>query len=391
VSSLETWLEDRALHPILHTSNEVDMKTFNSVSRLAAASLILVAAACSDSMPGPTAAPQGDPSAALGSLPPQAQDRMEVLFRRLAPEVLSLPGTVFADNDEVAGHLVFGVENAGVGRSVRATLARLGVAEADYAVEVTPPVHQLATLRDKFLPTKAGIQIHFSQYVCTMGFNIDGGTKGGASFGRSFITNSHCTKSQGGTEGTLYYQPTSSLSGVIATEADDPQYFKGGVCPRGKKCRYSDAARALYASGTSSSRGEIARTTGVNNKSIELDESNPFFSVTSQNTSATPAAVGATVNKVGRTTGWTRGTVTKTCVHTAVFGSQVVQLCQTWVNNAGTAIVGGGDSGSSVWMSNGSGVSLVGLLWGGSSDNRTFIFSPLGQIQQELGTFSAVR
>ena len=42
-----------------------------------------------------------------------------------------------------------------------------------------------------------GIQIHFSGYLCTMGFNVD------HAGGRSFITNSHCTSRQGGTEGTV--------------------------------------------------------------------------------------------------------------------------------------------------------------------------------------------
>jgi hypothetical protein len=222
--------------------------------------------------------------------------------------------------------------------------------------------------------------------VCTLGFNIPGGTKNGVAYGRSFVTNSHCTNTQGGTEGTNYYQPSSSVSGIIATEADDPTYFKGGVCPKGKKCRYSDASRALYAAGTGSSDGLIAQTTGFNNGSLTVSSSNPFFTITGQ---ANGAAVGAVVNKVGRTSGWTRGSVTRTCVHTGVQGSQVMQLCQTFVQGSGTIVLSG-DSGSGVWIDSGNGVTLVGLLWGGSSDNRTFIFSPLSQVMDELGTFSAV-
>jgi hypothetical protein len=99
------------------------------------------------------------------------------------------------------------------------------------------------------------------------------------------------------------------------------------------------------------------------------------------------AAVGDSVNKVGRTTGWTRGKVTATCVNTGVSGTKIVQLCQTWVQHSKTAIVGPGDSGSSVWTQSG-GVKLLGLLWGGSTDNKTFIFSPIGQIEEELGTLS---
>jgi hypothetical protein len=33
-------------------------------------------------------------------------------------------------------------------------------------------------------------------------------------------------------------------------------------------------------------------------------------------------------------------------------------------------------------------VTLVGILWGGSSDGSMYVFSPLNQIQQELGALS---
>jgi hypothetical protein len=104
------------------------------------------------------------------------------------------------------------------------------------------------------------LQIHFTQYLCTMGFN--------ASFGgtAAFITNSHCTATQGGVEGTVYYQPTSSVSGVIATEVADPAYTRGQLpgCPKSKRCRYSDSSRANYAAGVTSNLGGIAATNGSN-------------------------------------------------------------------------------------------------------------------------------
>ena len=369
------------------------LRNARNVTRFSAALLVLSIAGCRDAAVAPTA-PEipSAPVAARANLPPQAQARLERIRERAMPDVMSLPGTVFADNDEVAGRVVFGVEHPGAANSVRQAMARLGVSPDDYSVEITQPIRQMVTLRDMFNPTQAGIQLHFGQYLCTLGFNIPGGTKGSQTYGRSFITNSHCTNRQGGTEGTTYYQPVSTAGGgIIATEADDPKYVKGGICPKGRTCRYSDASRALYASGTNSNVGEIARTTGANNGSLTVDSNNPFFSITAQNTSANPAPVGTVVNKVGRTTGWTQGTVTRTCVHTGVQGSQVMQLCQTFVSNNSAIIVNGGDSGSSVWTSNGNGVTLVGLLWGGSSDNKTFIFSPLAQVQQELGTFNAIR
>jgi hypothetical protein len=311
------------------------------------------------------------------------QDQVAAWFERSSPVVLALPGTVFADHDEAAGRLVFGVEHAGAINGVRAALAALGIPAAAYSVEITSPIYAVASLRDRWRPTRGGLQIHFGQYLCTMGFNVDRSEE------RSFITNSHCTNKQGGTEGTQYYQPTSSVDGtVIGTEVDDPTYFRGGACPRGRICRYSDSARALYSSSVSSTRGAIAKTSGPNNGSLEVTGA---FTVTSQNNSTTKFTIGTTVNKVGRTTGWTQGNVTRTCVNTNVSGSNITQLCQTFVEDPnGAVLVGGGDSGSNVFgITSGDNVQLVGILWGGSSNGKLFVFSPLKQVQDELGPLVA--
>jgi hypothetical protein len=341
---------------------------------------LLVATACQD-MPEPVS-PDTLPDAAMVR---HSEQDLATWFRVASPEVLALRGTVFADHDEAVNKLVFGVENSGVFRSVRAAMARLGIPESAYDIEVTAPIVNMNTLRSRWRPTIAGTQIHFGNYLCTMGFNVS------HAGGRSFITNSHCTKKQGGTEGTEYYQPTSSVDPtVIAIEADDPTYFKGGACPRGKQCRYSDSARALYSGSVASEQGLIAKTTGVNNNSLDVTGT---FTITSQDNSTTRFALGTVVNKVGRTTGWTRGQVTRTCVDVSVLGSNVAQLCQTFVQDPnGAVIVGSGDSGSGVFrVTSGDNVQLVGILWGGSSDNKTFIYSPLKQIQDELGPMTATR
>ena len=301
--------------------------------------------------------------------------QLDRAFERATHAAMPLAGSVFTDLDEANNLVVVGVERAGLVNGARAALARAGLPAGSYDVIVTEPIHQVATLRGKFDPTQGGIQIHFSRYLCTLGANVT------ANGQRSFITNSHCTATQGGVENTAYYQPTSSADGtVIATEVADPQYFKGGVCPKGKKCRYSDSARALYASARASSN-VIAKTTGVNSGSITT---NGTFSVAGKSNNV---LVGTVVNKVGRTTGWTQAQVSRVCVNTGVQGSQVLQLCQHWVQSSGPAIVGSGDSGSAVWTGSSS-ATVVGLLWGGSSDNRTFIFSPLSGIERELGTLT---
>jgi hypothetical protein len=346
--------------------------------RIVLGSLALVGAAfaaCSDA-PEPVG-PTG------GLQPAGGADPLARWFAQASPEVLALPGAVFADHDEVNQKLVFGIENAAASRGITTALSRLGIPSSAYEVRVVEPIVMAATLRDQWRPTQGGIQIHFTQYLCTLGFNADDGTQ------RSFITNSHCTANQGGVESTVYYQPTSTVDPtVIATEVEDPTYFRGGACPRGKKCRYSDSSRALYSAGVGSTRGAIAKTSGPNNGSLTVTGA---FSVLTQDNTTTSFPVGTTVNKVGRTTGWTQGNVTSTCVNTNVSGSNITLLCQTFVQNPGGAVVvGGGDSGSNVFrITAGDAVQLVGILWGGNQSGTLFVFSPLKQVRDDLGPIVA--
>ena len=227
-------------------------------------------------------------------------------------------------------------------------------------------------------PVRAGVQINFPGFLCSVGFNATSGTQ------KSFITASHCTNTQGGVENTPYWQPLQSAAPTqIATEVADPVYAKGlPGCPRGnRKCRFSDASRAAYIDGTNQALGLIAQTSGPNNGSLTITGS---FSITDDDCGTTGGclAVGTTVNKVGRTTGWTSGAITNTCVNTGVSGTRIVQLCQTFVS----AGVGGGDSGSDVFqITGGSNVKLAGVLWGGNGSGTQFVFSPLGNVTRELG------
>jgi hypothetical protein len=294
--------------------------------------------------------------------------QLERWFAMASTEVLAQPGGVFVDADEASNRVLIGVEHGAAGMA-RAAAARLGIPAEAVIVRETEPIRFAATLRDRVRPVVGGLQINFPGYLCTLGFNAV------ANGQNSFITNSHCTTTQGGTESTPYWQPLQSVDGVqIGTEAADPQYFRRNGCPGGRRCRYSDAARVRYASGIQFTLGTIARTTGPNNNSVTIDGS---FSIAGEGS----ATVGQVVSKVGRTTGWTQGQVTNTCVNTGVQGSNIVQLCQTFV----TAGVGSGDSGSPVFQGT-TNVTLVGILWGGSSSQ--FVYSPIANIARELGALT---
>lgn len=348
------------------------LPTFASASVLA-----VLLAACSD-VPDPVA------PIASGDVMPRVspQGGLSQWFATASPVVLAMPGAVFADHDEAGNRLVFGAEHATAVNGIRNALVRMGIPTGAFEVREVAPIHQVATLRDRIRPTVGGIQIHFFQFLCTLGFNADLAGQ------RSFITNSHCTQRQGGVEGTEYFQPLRSVDGtVIAVEVDDPEYFRdANGCPRGRVCRFSDASRALYNGSTASQLGVLARTSGPNNGSLEIDGS---FNIASQSNETT-FDNGTEVNKIGRTTGWTQGGVVASCATVNVSQTNITQLCQTIVQGT-SRIVGPGDSGSPVFLHRGGpNVELVGILWGGSSDGRLLVFSPFANIVRELGPISAV-
>lgn len=327
------------------------------------------------------AGPSGDRVSAQGrsdSAPGRAD--LEALNQRLLP-VFELAGVVFTDADEARGRVVVGVLDSDMQGLVRAAAARLGVSAQDIEIVETEPIFQVATLRDPVRPVEAGYQIRFSQYVCSLGFNaIRNGVTG-------FVTASHCSTNQGSVDGTDYYQPLNQVSGeLIGTETVDPPYVRNGKgCPKGRVCRYSDSNFVAGAGGATFALGTIAQTTGANTGS--LDVVGTTFTITGESTDpGRNVSVGQTANKVGRTTGWGQGEVTRTCTNTGVSGSNIVLLCQTWVENKNAVIVQGGDSGSPVFrIDSENNVTLLGNLWGGNSSGTQFVYSPISGIEQELG------
>jgi hypothetical protein len=242
---------------------------------------------------------------------------------------------------------------------------------------VTQPIFQIATLRDSSRPVIAGVQIRFSRFVCSLGFSaVRDGVLG-------FVTASHCSDRQGTVDSTQYYQPLNRVPAeLIGTETVDPPYVRGiPGCPRGRVCRSSDSNFSEGAESVGFDVGTIAKTTGPNNGSLEIDGT---FTIADSG----PAAVGQVANKVGRTTGWSQGRVTRTCTHTGVSASNIVLLCQDFVEN-NVQIVAGGDSGSPVFrIAGGSRVTLLGNLWGGNSSGTLFVYSPIANIQSELGSLT---
>lgn len=319
-------------------------------------------------------------------------------YQAARPSALGVAGAVLGDIDEARNRIVFAGINATALAEIGRAVAAAGVSREAVALQIHAPVLQTATLRDRFRPPFGGLQINFFPLpaspvtlLCTLGFNaIDGADT-------SFITNSHCSNVQGGTQTpTDYYQATrggvvADANNYFAREAEDPDYVLGslaGPCPIGRRCRTSDASRAKYQPGQGFALGLIARpqyenATGTLADTITIDAVTPTFAITAEQQRS---VVGQKLNHVGRTTGWTSGPVVATCVDVNITASEITQLCQDFVD----AHVAGGDSGSPVFGMNTDGsVFLGGILWGGSTDLETghvqFIMSPMAQIRSEIG------
>jgi len=315
--------------------------------------------------------------------------RLDAWYREARPGAFSVSGIILGDVDEGHNRLRFGVSDAGAAVGVRNVIAQLGIPAGAAIVEQRAPIVAVATLRDRVRPLVGGLQINFFPspvspvtLICTLGFNA---LRNGVP---SFITNSHCSNVEGGTETpTDYYQNLRSggAANFIGVEVDDPQWTSQANldCPPPFGCRYSDASRAQYTAGAEFTLGRIAR---IDEVTTSLDDQVHTIAglFTIKGERADPVQ-GEIANKIGRTTGWTLGPTTETCVDVLALGTTHIRLCQAIV----TALVDGGDSGSNVFWrrGNSSNVTLLGILWGGSVDeeNPEFVYSPMSGIERELG------
>src|SRR5207253_1615503 len=155
---------------------------------------------------------------------------------------------------------------------------------------------------------------------CTLGFNAtitfwgQGIYSGRSVEERSFITASHCTRTQGGTEQTPFYQPDFP-DNFVGTEVSDPPYtvlevvgsdLNRHTCALNSVCRASDAARIAYAPGVPF-HFSIARPRGFGTRSLEVVGELPIIAEGGIEIQGAPAS------KVGMRTGWTGGVIGMTC------------------------------------------------------------------------------
>ncbi|WP_257459591.1 S1 family peptidase [Archangium lipolyticum] len=290
--------------------------------------------------------------------------QLKALHERLTPGVLSVAGAVVTDVDEKTNRVAIGIESAEARARVEKVLERLEV-DRD-AVDIIEVGRILPTnVQGGWRPINGGNQIETPGKYCTLGFTAFQGNVLG------FVSNSHCTQTQGGVEYTPAYQAV--YPDLAGTEITDPVYTSGGTCPAGRICRYSDSA---FFSASVPVNPLVAYTPGPFNLSISS-----WLEVPGK---VLYPSQGQTVYKTGRTSGTTSGTIQWACATINSGGGPHTYFCNYIATNT-TQNGAGGDSGSPVYFLSGNTATLTGIMWGAGSDPWHFAFSPLGSVQNELG------
>jgi hypothetical protein len=277
-------------------------------------------------------------------------------YRQLTREPLR--GVTLGDVDEARNRVVIGVRDAGAAQAVRDRAAALGVPSDAISVEVVAETRMEARLIDVVRPIVGGTQISSVGGTCTLGWNARQYDALGYWTGRRFIiTNAHCTDAFGVVTGHSVGQP--DMNSPIASEVLDPAPSALAGCPAGRLCRYSDAALfevfgsqsvnfpqiANVGSGTSGTAGIIG--------TWAMDEERIAY-------------VGDEVGKVGRTTGYSKSLVDRTCVDIPQYDPYGYDTGRTLLCQAQAGYTsGGGDSGSPVYLRvNSTTRYAVGIHWG---------------------------
>jgi len=263
------------------------------------------------------------------------------------------------------------------------------------AIETFPsqPTELRSDLRQKVRPVVGGLEIAFgssSNNKCSVGVN---GEWSFSSQYRGFVTASHCSldylQLDSPANTNFFQNGVISVGTQVAYEFDDPSFFTGGPCAPLRRCRYSDALFARYINNNSSGLGKIARTqfAGAGTSGSRRIVGN--FTIVGD---FPYSIINEQLHKVGRTTGWTTGSVTATCVDQ--YGKPGPAPLEYWIlcTDESTIYSEGGDSGAPIFKWYGGADTTVlwaGVLVGGPAGNPQITrYSPVSSVLAELtGTY----
>lgn len=320
---------------------------------------------------------------------------------RLTP-VLGGAELAFTEVDERHNRIRIGVASE-AGRSVvQGALRQTGVPDGAVLVDVVqrPQPYFGPRLSSRLNPHRAGAEIIFRTPAapggvvpCTYGWNV-------MWEGRKYmLVNSHCTSTFGGpTVDTEIFQPIvpeyekDRADYQVGKEVQDPNLrfdlYGCNTSVAFQGCRYADAALVeIRNTNRGWDLGGVHRTRSRTTLPLyygtrDLDANNVNFEMYA---TLSTLFVGDTVNKVGRTTGWTGGVVTSTC--RTIYVDARGYVCSGSVSGP----AGRGDSGSPVFWTDGQGRHyVVGMLFSGIPNHNgevgdNYNFSHHRYIDYELG------
>ena len=303
---------------------------------------------------------------------------------RFAP-VMTEQNIIAVDADEERNAVWVGVESASDVRTVRAFARNVGIPDDALVISVQARPESRMSLQNQWgaplTGLAAGLQIDAASGPggeCSIGFiAVD------ASGNQGFVTASHCSTQQYYTDNSAQYQPTAESMYLVAREIKDRGEYLCNWPATVKWCRLSDASFFKAQLGVPLMLGKITRTTAYGQGargSLTVDNANPSFDI-GRKATRWDIAVGDRMDKVGRTSGWTRGNVTQACVRLQDFECQYVTT--TWSEP--------GDSGSPIFFESLGTAVLNGILWGGPyGDWNTTWFSPIWGIEGDLGPLTVM-
>ena len=309
----------------------------------------------------------------------------------LTDDVMSTPGVVWLDLDEVSNRVVIGILSGADDRSLHRLAHERGVPEGAVELRITGSYVPQKTLLDEFRPIEGGTKIQWLDgnvvVDCTLSFAARWNNKD------AFLTAGHCSPMAWGTDSVEQFQPLVPLSGADSATMTPIgrevfRYFETLI-----KFRVANSDAAIYEFMPDTIPpipaeqwvlGRIAKPSSgcfpsCPNPNLEVDPDQAHWTIVATKSSF---VVGDLVSKIGMATGWTQALVHQTCVHMRETSSTEYR-CQVLAEYGSAA----GDSGAPVILdvSPGDPNIVLGGIHSGRSTSGYAVFSPWSGIVQDYG------
>lgn len=326
-------------------------------------------------------------------------------------DILSdVDGWLSIDADERSNRVRIGVATAAARATVERLAAGAGVPQEAISVHISTPMQPLvasasaprlpsSTLRDRVRPAGSGLEIQNALGAqCSYGWTLTSGGKWG------FITAAHCTRHTigDGSTGEAFHQRVVTANDLLGYVGTNPRWNVRNCTHGGKPYPVCTKADAMWIPVASAS--DVAKRVAITNDYQYGNDTRGGVAISRWLTvhNSTGEVVGqimaTSARKVGRTTGYTGGSIEGTCETHVIEGR--MNLC---VNRLEGASVGQGDSGGPVFGKLGSYAIPFGIVVAGGPNNEfdlsdnnsycekpnggtcTLLYAPVDQIEAHLG------